>query len=225
MKQKRPDYSGHVVHAMNRRVDRETLFFSDEDYWDFRSLLSVALGIYKLDILEWVIMPNHWHLLLYPNSKKQLPDFMQWLTSMHARIVREQSDTVGNGAVYQSRYKAFFVKPGRHLDYLRNYLAMNPVRARLVDVSTDWNWGSAKRALFKGYSSNIPLSIGPGPHPINLNQILTDPFYINSEQHKKLTNSVSKGTPFGDQNWVSKMVEEFDLQHSVRSAGRPPLDK
>lgn len=225
MNHKRPDFSGHVVHAMNRRVDRKTLFFSDDDYWDFRSLLSIALDKYELDILEWVIMPNHWHLLLNPEKENQVPDFMQWLTSVHAKSVREKTDTVGNGAVYQSRYRAFLGKPGRHLDYLRNYLAMNPVKAGLVDKSTDWKWGSAKRALNKGMVSNIPLSIGPKPHPTNLEQILTDPNYLTSEHQSKLMESITKAIPFGDEKWVSKIIEEFDLHHVVRSPGRPPVDK
>ena len=141
MLKKRPDYSNHVVHVMNRKVERRTLFHSNDDYYEFQSLLKTALHKYKMRITEWTIMPNHWHLLLWPDGKEQLPEFMKWLTSMHARIVRGKTNTVGNGAVYQGRYRSSFVKPGVHLDRIRNYIAMNPVKANLVNYSTDWLWG------------------------------------------------------------------------------------
>ena len=69
MTSKRPKYAGHVVHAMNRRVDRQTLFKNDEDYSSFRSLLGIAVEKFDLRLLEWVLMPNHVHFLAWPEEK------------------------------------------------------------------------------------------------------------------------------------------------------------
>jgi putative transposase len=221
MSNKRPDYSGHVVHVMNRKVERRTLFHSNDGYNEFRSLLSAAIRKFDMRILEWTLMPNHWHLLLWPEKKQQLPECMKWLTSMHARLIRGRTETVGNGAIYQSRYRSSFVKPGIHLDRIRNYIAMNPVKAGLIDQSIDWIWGSAKRANFSHLNSNIPLSSGPEPHPNNLYQLLSDPDYLDHSQRKLLSQSLHNELPYGNAAWIQDIGEEFNIPNTTKKVGRP----
>lgn len=218
---KRPDFSGHVVHAMNRRVDRRLLFRTNEDYAQFRSLLSEAQHRHEMRILEWVLMPNHWHMLLWPDSKEQLPKFMNWLSSIHAKLFRENTNTVGEGAVYQSRYRAFPVSPGVHLARLRNYLAMNPVVANLVENSYDWMWGSAKRAVLKNPVSIVKLDKGPLPHHTNLVRLLSEQIYVTSAEKQKLDHSLVRGMPYGDNSWIKNVVDQLSLHALCRGRGRP----
>jgi len=140
MTRKRPDFSGHVLHVYSRRVDKNTIFYTEEDYNLFVSLLKTAANKFNMRILEWVLMPNHWHLLLWPKSKDQTSQFMHWLTGVHAKKWRGSTDTIGNGSLYQSPYNAVPILPGIHLNNLRNYLAMNPVKANIVDCPLDWKW-------------------------------------------------------------------------------------
>ena len=49
---------------------------------------------------------THFHLLVWPENDQQLPRFMHWLTATHAMRWRDATDTIGEGAVYQGRYKA-----------------------------------------------------------------------------------------------------------------------
>jgi putative transposase len=221
MHRKRPDYSNYIVHAMNRKVERRTLFHSNDDYNEFRSLLNIALRKYKLRILEWTIMPNHWHLLLWPEGKEQLPQFMRWLTSMHARVIRGKTETVGNGAVYQGRYRSSFVKQGIHLDRIRNYIAMNPVKANLVSHSSDWLWGSARRVLAQQDHSNIILSAGPQPISNNLEQLLTDIKYLDQTQRKTLSQMLHQEIPYGDEEWVEQIIRDNNIEHLINPVGRP----
>lgn len=223
MSKPRPDFSGHVVHAMNRRVDRQTLFLSDEDYEFFRSLLGEAVHKFDMRILEWVIMPNHWHMLVWPEEKEQLSDFMQWLLGVHAKLWRESNDTPGLGAVYQSRYKAFPVKPGFHVNQLRNYLAMNPVKANLVRSPFDWMWGSAKRANYESMISTIPLSNGPGSYPENLKELLSTPQDLTEYQIQQLNDSLKKGIPLGDDQWISNMIKNHYDEDPTQGPGHPKI--
>jgi putative transposase len=206
---------------MNRRVDRRLLFQSNEDYEEFRGLLAEAQHRFRIRILEWVLMPNHWHMLLWPDSQHQLPKFMNWLTSIHARIIREKTDTVGEGAVYQSRYRAFPVRPGPHLDRLRNYLAMNPVKAHLVENSYNWPWGSAKRAAQIKPFSIIKLDDGPEPFATDLTRILSTQLHNDQTMKNDLENSLTHGTPFGDDCWVEDVANKLNLQSTTRRRGRP----
>ncbi len=221
MTKKRPDFSGKVLHAMNRRVDRQTLFCTDEDYALFRSLMSEAVYKFNLRILEWVLMPNHWHMLIFPETKNQVSEFMHWLCGIHAKKWRAEKDNEGNGALYQDRFKAFLVKPGLHVDRLRNYLAMNPVKANLVDNPFDWIWGSAKRVHRDCLISTIPISKGPPPSPSDLKELLSTPLNLTETQIDRLEKSFLKGLPYGDDVWTEQMIEEYHLEHTLRKAGRP----
>ena len=217
----RPDYSGQVLHILNRRVDRNTLYHCSEDYDQYRDLLCKAIAKFDLDIFEWVLMPNHWHMLVKPDTKYQVSHFMQWLSGTHARNERKKTNTVGNGSVYQSRFKAFPVKPGSHLHRLRNYLALNPVRATLVINPFDWEWGSAKRVRSDIPLSVIPLAKGPAPHHPCITELLTTPLKLTAIQATRLKESMEFGVPYGDDDWTEQMIEKHGLQYTRTSAGRP----
>ncbi|MDP7005917.1 MAG: transposase [Phycisphaerales bacterium] len=223
MTYKRPDYSGQVLHILNRRVDRRTLYHCPEDYESYRDLMCEAVCKFDLNILEWVLMPNHWHMLVVPETKYHVSNFMQWLSGTHAKRVRIKTDTVGNGCVYQSRYKAFPVKPGTHLHRLRNYLSMNPVKANLVVNPFDWEWGSARRVRSDTPLSVIPISKGPSPHHPNLEDLLTIPIKLTVIQAARLKESIERGVPYGDEGWTELMIEKHGLEYTRAKTGRPKL--
>ncbi len=221
MNRKRSDYSGQVLHAMNRAVEGKTLFHTYEDYALFTTLLSTAVQRHNMRLLEWVLMPNHWHLLLHPERKMQVPDFMQWLTGNHAKILRRDSDTTGKGAVYQGRYRATFIEPGLSLNRARNYLSMNPVKAYLTDRPAEWQWGSAARLLNEKHKSVITLSKGPRPYPHDIEKILTDPMYLNPDQRSRIKNAFKKENPYGGNKWKMKICELYNIPKNAKRVGRP----
>lgn len=132
-----------VLHVVNRGNDRRTLFTGEGDYRSFLGLMSWAASATDLRLLGYVVMPNHWHLVVWPETPKQLSSFMLRLTGAHAAIVRERTATRGTGHVYQSRYWARVIT--NELSYLRTlrYVEANPVRAGLVERAEQWQWSSA----------------------------------------------------------------------------------
>ena len=93
-----------VLHVVNRGNDRRTLFAGDDDYRAFLRLMLCALSATSLRVLAYVLMPNHWHLVVWPETPAQLSSFMLRLTGAHAAIVRSLTATQGSGHVYQGRY-------------------------------------------------------------------------------------------------------------------------
>ena len=136
-----------VLHVVNRGNDRRTLFASDADYRAFLGLVSWASSATAMRLLGYVVMPNHWHLVVWPDAPAQLSNFMLRLTGGHAEIVRERTSTRGTGHVYQGRYWARVVTTD--LNYLRTlrYVEANPVRAGLVEHGEQWRWSSAFERL------------------------------------------------------------------------------
>jgi putative transposase len=76
------------------------------------------------------VMPNHWHLLLWPERGGDMAWFMQRLTITHVRRRQEHWDCVGLGHVYQGRYTWFPVD--EPCPAVARYVERNPLRANLV---------------------------------------------------------------------------------------------
>jgi len=76
---------GVVYHVINRANGRERIFSTDAEYEHFESLLLEGVKLIGMRVLAYVIMPNHWHLVLYPINDRDLSEFMRWVTTTHVR--------------------------------------------------------------------------------------------------------------------------------------------
>jgi putative transposase len=150
---------------MNRGSRKGNLFGSRDDYIAFERLLSEARERHPVRILAYCLMPNHWHLLLWPEKAhdEALSRFMHWLTGTHAGAWRRKTDTAGQGAVYQSRFKAVAILDECHLLGAWRYVERNPVESRLVIRAEEWPWSSA--SYVPGDSRDLILDPGPCRRP------------------------------------------------------------
>ncbi len=160
----RTDVGDEMYHVINRSNGRVPIFHTDADYLDFEHLLTEIQETLDMRILAYVIMPNHWHLLLYPRLDKDLSKALQWLGTTHATRHHARHNTIGNGHVYQGRYKSFVIGDETHLLTVLKYIERNPVRANLVKRAEDWKWGSAHRRVHsslkqKSLLSNLPVDL------------------------------------------------------------------
>jgi putative transposase len=135
------------LHVVNRGNDRRKLFGSSQDYGSFLGLMAAARGRTGLRLLAYVLMPNHWHLVAWPETVEQLSQFMQRLTAAHAAIVRSRTRTVGQGHVYQGRYHSTVIGSEQQLFHTLRYVEANAVRARLVARAEDWPWSSLEERI------------------------------------------------------------------------------
>ena len=103
-----------VFHVLNRGVARMQLFEKTADYQAFEQVLRDALDQSPMRICAYAVMPNHWHLLLWPECDGELAAFMQRLTITHVRRWQEHKGYAGLGHVYQGRYKSFPVESDEH---------------------------------------------------------------------------------------------------------------
>jgi len=142
---RRPRFGGQVVHVLNRAVRRFTLFQQPNDYEAFEQVLVEAGRRVPMRVLCFVLMPNHWHLVLWPLEDRDLSTYMHWVTTTHSVRWHVAHGTAGLGAVYQGRFKAIPVRCDEQFLALCRYVECNPVRAGLVEAAEDWNWSSASR--------------------------------------------------------------------------------
>jgi putative transposase len=152
-----PEFAHHVT---NRRVDRQVLFREHVDYTAFRELLEEGTKRHQVRLFGFCAMPNHFHLLVQPDTDVALSEFMQWVTCSYACTFRQQTETVGNGHVFQRRFwNAPAYDEAAFIAMLR-YVEANPSRAGLVERAEAWEWSSlTQRHVANRILSPLPVQL------------------------------------------------------------------
>jgi len=192
----RVDIGDLVYHVINRSNGRVPIFETETEYKDFEHLLSEIKEEFDMRILAYVIMPNHWHLLLYPRKDKDLSRSIHALCTSHALRQHSRKKTIGEGHLYQGRYKSFLIEEDAHLLTVLKYIERNPARAKLVEKSEDWRWGSAYRRIYGTKKERSLLSESPVDLPRNYKEWIHTP--EPAESLRLLRESVSKNQMFGE---------------------------
>lgn len=196
---------------INRGNARARVFHDAGDYHEFLRLLGVPREPVRL--LAYCLMPNHFHLVVWPDEDGVLSRWMQWLTTAHVRRHHERRGT--SGRIWQGRYKSFPIQCDRHLLTVMRYVERNPLRAGLVSSAADWPWSS----LSDWMSAPGLLTRGPVDRFGDWLSFVNDA--ETASEVEALRTSVRRGRPFGDAAWVDRMVVELGLESTVRSRGRP----
>lgn len=214
------DYYYHVINRANRRLQ---IFNDDEDYRLFELILEEAKEKFDMRIVAYCIMPNHFHLILYPEKDGDIQKFMQWLTLTHTQRIHAKNKTIGHGHIYQGRYKSFIVDSDGYLKTLLLYVEQNPLRAGLVNNLKDWKWGSYY--LRNHGSEEKRKLLSPHYYQTTENYDKDVNIQFNKETLQSIGNSINKSKPYGSESWVEKMVKKFDLEATLRGIGRPRKNK
>lgn len=212
---------GIVYHVMNRANARVPIFEAEGDYRAFLGIMAEAHEKVDMRLLTYCIMPNHWHMVLWPPADDDLSRFMQWLTVTHAHRWQAFRDVIGFGHVYQGRFKSFPVEDDRHYLTVCRYVERNALRAGLVKRAEDWPWSSAHQRAQAPAKGFPPLAEGPLPLPGNWIDLL------NEAQPRKdedaIRASIQRGRPFGGESWSIAVARQLKLTSTLRPRGRPPV--
>lgn len=136
-----PDIPHHVTQRGNGRAQT---FFSDLDYERYLDLLSRHCRAAEVSVWAWVLMPNHVHLIVTPRDSDGLRRALSKVHRAYAGHVHARLDRTGH--FWQGRYGCVPMDEA-HLGAALRYVALNPVRARLVERATDWRWSSVHAQL------------------------------------------------------------------------------
>ncbi len=216
-RRRRYGMAGFVFHVINRGARRGPLFEKPDDYDAFERILREALTLRPMRLLIYCAMPNHFHLVCWPETDAQLPRFMHWLTATHAMRWRMANDTVGEGAVYQGRYKAIPVHTDEYFLSLARYVERNPLRARLSSKSEEWRWSSLwHREIAK---DNFPLAQWPVAQPVDWIADVNRPQSLG--EIAAIRRSVNRGCALGNASWQEETAKSLGIPGYFRSQGRP----
>ena len=117
---------GYCYHVLNRGNARQQVFHKPADYTAFIELFDAAQNAARCAVLAYCLMPNHFHLVLWPRNDGDLSRWMQWLQTTHVR--RYHAHYHASGHVWQGRFKAFPIAEDDHLLTVLRYVERNPLR-------------------------------------------------------------------------------------------------
>lgn len=196
----------HPHHVTQRGNARARTFFSDADYALYRDLLAEHCAAAGVAVWAWCLMPNHVHLVLVPSDADGLrralaPVHRRYAGIIHARRRR-------SGHFWQGRFGAV-VMDEAHLAATLAYVALNPVRARLVARAQDWRWSST-RAHLSGKDDGVTALAPIRERVPRFADLLAGG--ADAEAFARLRAAESIGRPLGDDAFLARIE---------RLAGRP----
>lgn len=137
-------------HVINRAAAKAPLFLKPRDYREFLQILRDGLKRHPVPVVAYCVLANHWHLVIGPTGTDRLTGLLHWVATTHAVRFRLRHKTVGQGPVYQGRFKSKEIEDGGALIRTIRYVERNALAAGLVQRAQDWPWGSlADRRLAK----------------------------------------------------------------------------
>jgi putative transposase len=194
---------GHAYHVLNRGNDRRVIFKKTEDYEAFFAILREAQQRLAVPTIGVCLMPNHWHLVLWPTPAASLSAYMHWVMNAHVHRYHQHYHLRGLGHLYQDRYKSFPIQDDHHMYTVLRYVEANPLRAGLVTEAQAWQWSSLSLRA-RGVEDGI-LTNSLVPLPENWTSLVNEA--IPESLLGRIQGSARRQTPFGEDEWVKRLED------------------
>ena len=219
---------GLACHGMNRATALEAIFASAGDYAAFERVLAEA-RLRELDceggrvwVCSNVLMPNHWHLVLWPEpgADAAVTRFMKWLTLTHAQRWHAHRRTSGTGALYGARFGSFPVQEDWHFLKVCRYVGATrpgPTWRRVRRSGRGGAWRRGRAAVRVGWRRPRFWTSGPSPaHQTGSGG------WTRRGARRNGRRCGRRGRPYGGEGWLAGTAARLGLTSSPRPVGRPP---
>ncbi len=124
------------VHYYNRGVNKESIFFDNSQYEYLIRTFYRFLPPYKLELIAYCLMPNHYHILLKHDDPLEGSRFIQRVFNAYTQAVNRQVTRVGT--LFQGNVKKRFVEDDEYLMDVISYIHLNPVKSGLCEKPEEW---------------------------------------------------------------------------------------
>jgi putative transposase len=213
---------GYPQHVIQRGNNRQQILFDEEDYWFLWEKLASAADKFRCQIHAYVLMPNHFHLLLTPTQDDGIGKLMQYVGRYYVQHFNRRHDRTGT--LWEGRYRATLLDPVKHLLPCSRYVELNPVRAGLVDSAEAYGWSSYG---FNADNQDDPL-VTPHPEYEKLGRgqrsrrnayakMFSDP--IDQGLLERIRNATNKAWVLGDADFCAEIERLLNRRALPRPRG------
>jgi putative transposase len=208
-----PGCPHHVTARGNRR---EPIFFDDGDQDIYRDLLGEQMRKASVEVWAYCLMPNHVHLILCPANEDGLALALGAAHRRWANFVNARGRWRGH--LFDGRF-ASVAMDETHLMSAVRYVALNPVRARLVSSAEDWRWSSVRAHLAAQDDELVRV------RPV-LDRIADFAGLVRTETEDAaftaLRAAEQTGRPLGTADFVADLEQRLGRPIARRAPGRKP---
>jgi putative transposase len=150
-----PDLPHHVY---QRAVDGQACFHDELDRRTYLGYCNDASRRHNCLVHAYVLMTNHVHFLMTPQSEGSMPRMMKLLSARYAQYFNAKNERTG--PLWDGRYHSVPIDTEAYFFACQRYVELNPVRANIVDEPGSYRWSS--------YPANAGLAADPlvSPHTL-----------------------------------------------------------
>ncbi len=146
------------LHLIQRGNNRQACFFADDDYRPYLGWLEKFAREVHCTVHAYVLMTNHAHLLVTPQTSSAAGELMKRLGQHYVQYINRAYGRSGN--LWEGRFRSCLIQEEGYMLGCHRYIERNPVRAHMVDHPAEYRW-SSYRANAQGEVSTLLT-----PHPL-----------------------------------------------------------
>lgn len=207
-RQWRIEFPGALYHVLSRGNGHQDVFLSDDDRHLFLALLEEVSERFCVEIYAYVLMNNHYHLLL-KTIDANLSKAMQWFGTSYVRKFNLNNHSIGH--LFQGRFKSIIVENDAYLLRLSYYIHRNPLRAKIVERLAEYPWSSYRFYAYKKYPPDwlktktiLKQVSGDDCHEAYRTKVQK-----YSDEESSVWEDVKHGLIYGSQDFVSDLKDRF----------------
>ena len=150
----RIEYEGALYHVTARGNERRRIYYSQSDYEKFKDYLKEAQEKYGYVLHCYVLMNNHYHLIL-ETPEANLSRVMHYINGSYTNYINIKRKRSGH--LFQGRYKAILIDRDRYLLELSRYVHLNPIRAAIAAKPEDYVHSSYRSFVTRSKEDIVEL--------------------------------------------------------------------
>jgi REP element-mobilizing transposase RayT len=200
----RIEFEGALYHVFSRGNEGRGIVADDVDRRRALETFGDVAERFEMDIFAYVLMTNHYHLLLR-TRQANLSRAMQWFGTAYTRRFNNRHGRGGH--LFQGRFKSILVENDAYLLQLSLYIHRNPLRAGLTERLADYPWSSYRAYAYgrRGpdwLCTDLILSQLHGKDP---HKVYREKAKGYAEEEERLWEDLRHGILLGGQEFVEKI--------------------
>ena len=217
--------AGMPQHIVQRGINREACFYADEDYHCYLHWLKKSAADWGCAIHAYVLMTNHVHLLLTPETPDGPARLMQSLGRRYVQYINRSYRR--SGSLWEDRYKSSVVQADNCLLRCMRYVELNPVRAAMVSDPAHYRWSSYRANGLGTLDEHVQ------PHPLYLSLAADEErrrsvyralfrSELDDEAVAEIRLALAQSQPLGESRFAEAICKAARVRHCPARRGRPP---
>ena len=208
-----PGVPHHVVQSGNRR---QPVFFRDEDYVSYLSLMKEWCDKVKVSVWAYCLMPDQVHLIVVPKKATGLARAIGEAHRRYTRRVNLREDWLGY--LFQGRF-ASYPMADDYLPHVLRYVELYPVRTGVVSQPGDYAWSSARAHLRQATDPLIQVGAVEGRIG-DWGEFLKQD--VPKLEQEIIERHLRTGRPLGEPGFVAELERRLHRPLAPQKPGRKP---